>query len=544
MGTRTHHAVRHRRAAQVMAAILSLTVATAAPAQNAAPTVKVATGRLKGATSGNARTFMGIPYAQAPVGALRWKAPVAARAWTGLRDATTPAPACYQGKSAMFGPYTPEFMIDGPMSEDCLYLNVWAPATSREKRPVLVYIHGGGYGEGSGSIPIYDGARLAAQGAVVVTINYRLGAFGFLAHPDLTAEAGTSGNYGIQDMIAALQWVHDNIAGFGGDPGRVTIAGQSAGAAAVNSLLFAPKAKGLFQRAIAMSGSGSGFPSTSLQEAETMGRAYAAKLGARSIAVMRALPPEAIYAASVTPKPTPGAPRVLPAVRFGDILDGTTLVGRGGGAGQTIQSNVPLLTGMLSGEAFMPGADDVTPQQFEQDARTRFGNKAQMFLDLYPHATADEARQSFRTMAQDRSVANTLLWALARTAAVGQPIYLYLYDHPYPAANSRYPAASSQAFGAFHTSEVPYVMGALGLGGRTFTASDEAVSRQMQAHWLAFMTSGSPAAGGIAWPRVDATTRTVMGLGDTHGPRPAFSSQARQDAFTAYADGGGRLTLF
>ena len=526
-----------RRSAGLLAASLALSAPAASVAQEMAPVVNAPAGILEGAWSDDIRVFQGVPFAQPPIGPLRWKAPIAASPWSGVRSAKAPAPACFQGPVQMFGPYTPEFMIDGNMSEDCLYLNVWTPSEPEGELPVLVYIHGGGYGQGSGTIPIYNGAGLAAQGAVVVTINYRLGAFGFLAHPDLTAESGTSGNYGIQDMIAALQWVNANIASFGGDPDKVTIAGQSAGAAAVNALIFAPEAKGLFHRAIAMSGSGTGFPSTSLAEAEVMGLQYEAKLGANSLAAMRAMPPEAIYAASVTPRPAPGAPRTLPAVRFSDILDGTTLVGRGSGAGNNIQSNVPFLTGSLAGEAFMPGEDDITPQEFEEDLRNRFGDMAETFLDLYPHSTAAEAKQSFQTLAHDRAIFNVLSWAQARARHVGQPIYLYYYDHPYPAANG-------QSFGAFHTSEVPYVMGALGLGERNFTEADEAVSEQLQTHWLAFMNSGSPETGGVEWPRVDAETTTVMGIGDSHGPRPAISSRARFDAFKAFVEAGGEFSFF
>ncbi|MFT4254501.1 MAG: carboxylesterase family protein, partial [Caulobacter sp.] len=221
-----------RRFSTLAAALGALALASPAAAQ--LKTATVAQGVLEaGAPEKGVAAFKGVPFAAPPVGDLRWRAPKAPAAWTGVRKADRFGASCMQmtngGKG--FGPWTPEYVVQDAVSEDCLYLNVWTPAKSKGDRlPVLVWIHGGGFSSGSGSVPIYDGAAFAARGVIMVTINYRVGVFGFLAHPDLTAEAGTSGNYGLMDQAEALRWIKANIAAFGGDPARVTIAGQSAGA--------------------------------------------------------------------------------------------------------------------------------------------------------------------------------------------------------------------------------------------------------------------------------------------------------------------------
>jgi len=276
--------------------ILSLTLGIfAAAVVSAAPVVATKSGSVQGVHRDPVDVFLGVPYAEPPVGALRWRAPVAVKAWSGVRNATEFGASCYQGWPArQFGPYTAEFVDTPRHAEDCLFLNIWAPARSSAKAPVMVWIHGGGFGGGSGALSIYDGSHFAAQGIVVVTINYRVGPFGFLAHPELTREAhGTGvGNYGLQDMIEALRWVRGNIEAFGGDPARVTIMGQSAGAMAVNDLIVSPLAKGLFARAIAQSGSGMGIPSIPLAEAERNGEKFAKAAGVATLAELRTLPPE------------------------------------------------------------------------------------------------------------------------------------------------------------------------------------------------------------------------------------------------------------
>ncbi len=517
-------------------ALASALVAMAQPAL-AEPQVATESGTVRGADKGSVSEFLGIPFAQPPVGEQRWKAPAPVKPWAGVRDATKPAPACYQDQPKLFGPYTPEFLIDGNVSEDCLYLNVWTPERRKGPLPVYFYIHGGGFGSGSGSIPVYNGSGLASKGAVVVTINYRLGAFGFLAHPDLTAEAGTSGNYAFMDMIAALKWVKANIAKFGGDPNNVTISGQSAGAAAVNSLLFAPDAKGLFHRAVAESGSGSGFPIASFRESEATGRQFLSRMGVTSIDELRKVPAADILAASSVPPPTAGSGPKVPAIRFSEVIDGVTLLATGGSAGESIQSNVPFLTGFVTDDGYLPGAEPQTPVAFELEFRRRFGVMAERFLALYPHSSNEEAVASFREMSRDKMLFDVLNWSEARSKTTGQPIYIYYYNHDYP-------SAGEANFGTFHTAEVPYIMGALGLGPRKFTRQDYDISAQLQSHWLAFMRSGDPSTPALAWAKSPPGAVTLMGLGDKTGMRSALSTPERYKAFKDFSDQGGKLWIF
>lgn len=268
--------------------------------------VQTQNGPVKGIVneSNNVVTFKGIPYATPPVGDLRWKEPQPVEAWTEVLDASEFCASCMQNKAGSRNPWTEEFMVQNGISENCLFLNVWTPAkTENDKLPVFVYIHGGGLTEGSGAIAVYDGENMAKKGILVVTINYRLGALGFLAHPKLTAESPnhSSGNYGYLDQIAALKWVKNNISAFGGDPNTVTITGQSAGAMSVNQLITSPLAAGLFHRAITESGTSfaSGiFGSTpTLEEAEQMGVEFATQKGASSFAELRAMPAEKIIEA-------------------------------------------------------------------------------------------------------------------------------------------------------------------------------------------------------------------------------------------------------
>ena len=255
--------------------------------------VRIESGLVHGVTNGNITAFKGVPFAAPPVGDLRWREPQPPADWQGVRNAGHFSAACFQAKSGAFGPWSAEFIaknaMEGGSSEDCLYLNVWTPAAEAgERRPVMVWIYGGGFTSGSGDVPVYDGAGLASKGIVMVTFNYRVGTLGFLAHPELSKESGhgASGNYALLDMLAALKWVRRNISAFGGDPGNVTIAGQSAGAFAVNYLMASPLAKGLFERAIAESG-GAFSQAQPLDPAEAAG----AKLG--TLADLRAKPADA-----------------------------------------------------------------------------------------------------------------------------------------------------------------------------------------------------------------------------------------------------------
>ena len=341
--------------------------------------------------------FKGIPFAAPPVGDLRWRAPQPVVAWQGVKKADQFGNSCIQNIVAERKPWTYEFMTHTEISEDCLYLNVWTGAqAANEKRPVYVFIHGGGNTEGSGAVPVYDGEGLARKGIVVVTVNYRLGILGFFTHPELTAEsdAHSSGNYALLDLIAALHWVHDNIAAFGGDPNRVTIGGQSAGASNTHSLVASPLAKGLFHGAIAESGSSVGglglMGARTLADQEKVGVRFAEAKGAHSLAELRKLSWKDLMA------PVQG-------VRFGVVVDGYVQPATANEMfAQGKQNDVPTLTGCnkddLGGGSTHP---NTTAEQFQQMARQRFGDLADAYLKLYPAATDEQARTSSNESAWD-----------------------------------------------------------------------------------------------------------------------------------------------
>lgn len=506
-------------------------------ASMADPIIRTSNGNLRGIAQQSTEVFYGIPYARPPLGDLRWKAPQAAPRWQGVRAATAPSAACYQPAPREFGPYTAEFLIQGSVSEDCLYLNVWKPAKVSAKLPVLFYIHGGGFSSGSSTVPIYDGSSLAARGAIVVTINYRLGVFGFLAHPELTRDGhGSSGNYGVLDMIAALRWVRTNIARFGGDPDNVTIAGQSAGAAAVNDLVLSPPAKGLFHRAIAQSGSGMGIAMPALGEAERSGLEMTQRAGPQSIAQLRRLPAAELQKLTEAPPPAPGAKFRMPSIGFWPNVDGVVILGNPEQTKVKAVSNVPFLTGFNADEGLMFGAPKL-PSEFETYVRDRYAAFADRLLALYPHADEVQVADSIQLLARDRYMASLIFWARGRTTASGETVYAYFFDHPYP-------AAKGTGFGAFHTAEVPYVMGTLGKGERKLTQQDEQFSSSMQHQWLAFMKTGDPSIPNQAWPPVEPQDVQVMTLGPGAALRPAVSSKERFDLLWNYVQAGGSLSLF
>jgi para-nitrobenzyl esterase len=379
---------------------------------------------------------------------------------------------------------------------------------------VFVWSHGGGFGGGSGAMQIYDGSALAAQGIVVITINYRVGAFGFLAHPELTREAAGSGagNQGLQDMIAALRWVRDNVRAFGGDPQRVTIGGQSAGAVAVNDLIVSPAARGLFAGAIAQSGSAFGIPAVPLAEAEHTGEQLAETLGVRSLAELRALPWERVQGVVLgyLDPDRPGARHFT----FRPVIDGHVLTEDPVHGASRVVTNVPLLTGFTADEFIAPGP--VTPAAFEEQMRKRYGTHAEAARDAY--------------------MAPLVFWAEARARSAHERIYPYLYEHPAP-------SNSSPSWGTFHTSEVPYVFGVLDSKWRHYTEADERIARQLQGYWLNFIRRGDPNGAGLArWQRYAAGDTHVMGIGDAPGARAAVSSPERLEALHAYAADGGQFT--
>jgi para-nitrobenzyl esterase len=527
------------RLATIWAPILVAISATVSMAQSGDYQVTTNNGVIEGEAENGVRVFRGIPFAKPPVGELRWRDPQPVTPWSGVRAATDFAPNCYQDPPHAWEPYTSEFLIDDSRSEDCLYLNVWSPAAAKDL-PVYVWIHGGGFSSGSGSVRVYNGSNLASKGAVVVTINYRVGVFGFLAHPDLTSESAlkSSGNYGLLDMIEALKWVKDNAARFGGDPDNIMIAGQSAGATAVNGLMLSPLAKGLFHKAAVLSGVNLGIGMAKLEEAEVSGAVYLKSTGRKSIAELRSLSSAEIASSAKAVSGQRGQPAPPSPVRFGPNLDQAVIAGDISKPESSIQSNVPLLTGYLSDEYTLNSPADYSPENFEQGVRRRYGTHADTFLSLYPHATYAQAFESSKLMARDRYMAGTLIWAEKRTKATGQAIYLYLFDQAYPTTADR-------RFGSFHTSEVPYIFGALDPKSAVFDVTDYDAARNVQTAWLQFMRTGDPNSSLTAsWPQVEGTASRVMRIGSTSGMIDAVSSPERLAGWRRYAASGASLPRY
>jgi para-nitrobenzyl esterase len=480
--------------------------ATAVPPTTAAPeddTVRIAAGLLAGTRAAgdpDVRVFRGIPFAAPPVGELRWRPPEPAATWSGVREAVEFSPACPQELPGLRLPWTEAYMHQGTVSEDCLYLNVWTAAGSGDaRRPVFVYIHGGGFSEGSGSVALYDGTVLAQKGLVVVTVNYRLGALGFLAHPALTAEppAGSSGNYGLLDQVAALEWVRDNIAVMGGDPRNVTIAGQSAGGMSVYLLTASPLAAGLFHRAIVESGPGGlasfGIPDAdaltgSLAEAEAAGERFAKARGAATAEALRDLSiADLVRGGAGEPggegdagEEGAGDERDEPPVRFGPIVDGRFLPASASAVYATGRHNdVPMVMGFNADEASaFPGYHDGTGERS-------------------PAALRDQAARALTRLAEERA------------ATSDAPTYLYYFERAIP-----WP--EHPEFGAFHSGELPYVFGTLDRLDRPWTVADRALADAVTSWWGSFATTGDPNVPGLAeWPSHEEAPGAFLVLDDT-----------------------------
>lgn len=487
--------------------------------------VQVATGLLEGATAASGvHEFKGVPFAAPPVGPLRWKAPQPVQKWTGVRQAKQFGPRAMQ--LPLFGDMN--FRSNG-VSEDCLYLNVWTPAkSSQEKLPVLVYFYGGGFVAGDGSEPRYDGESMAKRGIVAVTVNYRLGVFGFLAHPELSQESPNkaSGNYGFLDQSAALRWVQQNIAAFGGDPKRVTIAGESAGSMSVSAQMVSPLSRTLFAGAIGESGSmlNTGFGPLPLAEGEKNGVAFATGLGANSLTALRAIPAQQLLEASSKP----GTPRFAPTLDgyfFTEMPTATFAAGK--------QAHVPLLVGWNSqemGYQALLGQDAPTPENFRKAVTKLYGEKAEEVLKQYPATTAQEAEQAATDLAGDRFIAySTWKWADAHSLTGGQPVYRYLYSRPRPAMTPemgnataglaggvvKQPASAPKAppaKGAVHSAEIEYALGNLSTNKvYAWTPEDYKVSDTMQRFFANFIKTGNPNGSGLPnWPVATGAQVPVM----------------------------------
>lgn len=462
-------------------------------------------------------TFKSIPFAAPPVGDLRWRAPQPVLPWKGLHATDKYPPSCVQDIPSANLPWTYEFMPHNQIGEDCLYLNVFTAAnSSAEKRPVFVFIHGGGFHQGGTEVPIYDGEGLAGKGLVVVTINYRVGVMGFLAYPELTKESEhqVSGNYGLLDQIAALRWVQKNIALFGGDPNNVTIAGQSAGGSAVHDLTASPLARGLFERAIVQSGGstvGTGRPAGGAGElggAEKAGQKFAEARGAHSLAELRAMSWQKLI--DQNGESTRFAPivdgYVLPAHFMSVIADGK-------------QNDVVTLTGSVLGElGGISGAPrPVTLAEFQERARQRYGDSATEFLKLYPATTDAEAQAAQKQSNIDQALVAQYLWARVRAKTAKTKVYEYLWDHTLPGPDA-------EKYGAFHSSDVPYTLNTLRTSDRPFTDQDRKIAAMMSSYWTNFCATGNPNGKGLpSWPAVDEKPQ-VMEVGDKTQPIPLANS--------------------
>jgi len=488
--------------------------------------VKTESGLLAGMPSadGSVVAYKGLPFAAPPVGNLRWRAPKPAAPWQGVRQASQFSASCIQTIVEERKPWTYEFMTHTPISEDCLYLNVWTGAKSAsERRPVFFWMYGGGYTEGSAAVPVYDGEALARRGLVVVTINYRLGLFGFLAHPELSKESdrNASGDYGLLDQIAALQWVQKNVAAFGGDPNRVTIAGQSAGAGSVHSLTASPLAKGLFQRAVAESGSAvvPNNPMPRLAQAEELGAKFAASKGARDIGALRAMSWQDLV----------GGTRTGNTSNFRPIVDGWVLPDTVESIfAQGRQNDVPTLTGLTADEgSAAPDYGMIPSAKFETQIRQRFGDLAVSFLKLYPFAGDDQAGVAEKTSAREQGRASMYLWAVNRGKTGKTKAFTYYWTHAEPGPDKK-------RYGAFHTSEVPYVFNTLDKSSRPWTAEDHQIAEALGAYWANFARNGDPNAKGLpSWPSFQTEPPQTMELGDRFGP-VSIADKPKIELFTQY----------
>jgi para-nitrobenzyl esterase len=491
--------------------------------------VKTETGLLSSVPGKNAdvRVFKGIPYAAPPVGDLRWKPPQPALKWDGVRSGAEFGNSCMQGGGAGRGgakggaPKAPPPEGAAPRgpanSEDCLFLNVWTAAKSpSEKHPVMVWLHPGGYTSGSGSGPATDGENLAMKGAVLVTINYRLGIFGFFSHPELTQESPhhASGNYAFLDQTAALAWVQKNIAAFGGDPKRVLVFGDSAGSSSIGNLVASPLTRGLFQRALGESGAWMGLsvaPMTKLDAAEQTGVRTAKQLGADSLAELRAKP----------------AAELLTGRGGGPVIDGWFLPDDPANIyAQSKQNDVPLLLGSNKDEAtFFQGP--TTADAFTKTVNTRFGDLADGFFKLYP-ATSDEQAtiSSFATF-RDQLGFVMRNWAASQTKSGKSKAYLYFFTHEPPIAGGNPPPSlvvTARQQGATHGAEAAYVFENL-LGNRPWTDQDHQLADSISSYWVNFAANGDPNGKGLPkWPAFDAKANLRMVLGDKIDVGPGLTT--------------------
>jgi para-nitrobenzyl esterase len=471
-------------------------------------TVRVEGGMISGAEADGVRSYKGIPFAAPPVGELRWKAPQPIIPWEGVRECTAFGPDCPQAsypQGSLF--YSPP----RPQSEDCLYLNVWTAAKAGEKRPVMVWIHGGALTRGSGATRTYDGTNFAKKGVVLVTVNYRLGPLGYLAHAELSAEAPqhASGNYGVLDQIAALKWVQKSIAAFGGDPQRVTIFGESAGSWSVNALVATPLAKGLFQRAIGESG-GWFSRMTPLAEAEKTGAAFFKAAGADSLKAMRAVPAEKIIAL-FNDDPEARKFRTQPNVDGWVLPDEIRNIFAKGQ-----QNDVPLIVGSNANEMTSLTTPAVLPKTLE-DYRKRvaaqYGEMVKEFDAVYPVTSEADIAAAYLGSRRDTTFSLPMRTWARLTGTGRSKAYLYFFSHAPPNPNSKY-------LGAYHAGEIAYVFNNLNRQNTLLQEGDYKLAEMMSNYWVNFATTGNPNEGpnskGLPnWTAYNKEAEPYLDFGDT-----------------------------
>lgn len=493
-----------RRAAG-LGLLLALSMCAGGSARAAtAPQVRVEPGVLRGVdVGGGIAAFKGIPFAQPPVAALRWRPPAAPKSWPGVYEAAQFKPACMQKTQGVVDEIGPVAEGIGAVSEDCLYLNVWRPAGSpKTLRPVMVWIYGGAFKYGAGSVPMYDGTQLARDGVVVVTLNYRMGVFGFLAHPELTAESPqhSSGNYGLLDQLAALRWVHDNVRAFGGDPSRVTVFGQSAGASSIAYLMLSPQAQGLFQRAI-LESPAIFRPLASLQAAEADGQQA---LGS-DIAALRKMPAEALLkrneAFAVKPNRAAIGPRTIGPIVDGWVLKGDETESYADGGGMRI----PLMIGGNTDEGWLfvrnwtirsvPSYRRYLEKNFSADA-----NQAAFF---WPVTQDDDALHAVSALNGDLHFQYGIRQFSRLLAKAGVPVYRYNFTRR---AGGTGPAPT-------HEDEINYVFGHIPATGDEYNDDDRRLSADMQKMWVSFASDAVPDSGTqVRWPLFNATRDDAVQL--------------------------------
>jgi para-nitrobenzyl esterase len=461
------------------------------------------------------RLYRGIPYAAPPIADLRWRPPQPVAAWQGVKAADHFSPVCMQAPPDTEGNAWREGHF--PISEDCLYLNVWTPARSAtDKLPVMVFIHGGGNIRGAASENQYDGAYLAKKGVVFVSFNYRMGAFGFMAHPQLTAESDrhSSGNYAILDQIAALGWIQRNIANFGGDPGNVMIFGHSAGAANVCSLVASPLARGLFHRALAQSGNCLNSRAT-LADAEKNGVKLAESLGAESLAALRQKPAEEILKA--------------PRLQMGANVDGWvfpqdaySIIAAGK------HNDVPLIVGTVADDAPGPGLGSVTAAQALANAQNTYKDLSAKYLKLYPAQTDEQAARSAYQFRVQNAMANARGWARLQAQAGKSKVYWYYFTHISPMPEGlMWGGRPAQSWGAYHGSEIVYVFNAFPLQDWAWRPVDLKLGDTVSSMWVNFAKTGSPNGRGMPeWPAYDSKSDMLMNFSDSPKAQPAPVKEA------------------